>query len=109
MTFSDVGGVHSGNIDDLAAVGVVSGFEDGTFRPAEPVSRGQVASLLARVLDVASPGWRPTDGYYVEGTLADPANFGVSAGQPYYDTVGVTSGDEATFVGDGATPYVEVP
>lgn len=32
----------------LAAAGVVSGFPDGAFRPDEPVTRGQMAVMLAR-------------------------------------------------------------
>jgi len=38
-------------IEDLAAAGLVKGFEDGTFRPAQPVTRAEMTALLARLLD----------------------------------------------------------
>ncbi|MBC7326058.1 MAG: S-layer homology domain-containing protein, partial [Moorella sp. (in: Bacteria)] len=38
-------------IEDLAAAGLVKGFEDGTFRPAQPVTRSEMTALLARLLD----------------------------------------------------------
>lgn len=49
----DAGVTHGDAILCAAGYGVVTGFEDGTFRPGEPVTRGQVASLLARWLEVA--------------------------------------------------------
>jgi hypothetical protein len=47
---------------------------------------------------------------YLDGTILDLDQFGVtSGGQPYYDTVAVTGGDEAVFDVDGTTdrPYLE--
>lgn len=37
-------------INDLAAAGIIQGYEDGTYRPAESVTRAQVVTLLARLL-----------------------------------------------------------
>lgn len=49
-TFTDTAGsVHAGAIAALAELGVIDGFADGTFRPDQPVTRGQAASLLLRV------------------------------------------------------------
>ena len=42
---------HADNIVALADVGVIAGFEDGTFGPHEPVRRGQMASLIMRGYD----------------------------------------------------------
>lgn len=39
---------YSHAVRALAAAGVVSGFPDGAFRPDEPVTRGQMAVMLAR-------------------------------------------------------------
>ena len=51
--FSDTAGNWAENqIEELAAAGVVQGYPDGTYRPAEPVTRAQVLTLLSRVL-----GW----------------------------------------------------
>lgn len=50
--FDDVEGVHQQAVDRLAAVGIGQGFLDGTYRPDEPVTRAQMASYLARSLDL---------------------------------------------------------
>jgi glucose/arabinose dehydrogenase len=42
------GSVHEDRIARLSEAGIVRGFEDGTFRPSRPVTRGQLASMLAR-------------------------------------------------------------
>ncbi|MEX1178142.1 MAG: S-layer homology domain-containing protein [Nitriliruptor sp.] len=45
--------VHAGAIDRLAVQGAVSGRADGTFGVGVDVDRGQVATFLARTLDLA--------------------------------------------------------
>lgn len=39
-------------IDYLVSKGVISGFEDGTFKPNQVVTRGQFAAFVARALDL---------------------------------------------------------
>ncbi|MFO7961505.1 MAG: N-acetylmuramoyl-L-alanine amidase [Nitriliruptoraceae bacterium] len=48
--FSDVrvGETHSAEINALAEQGWLIGYDDGTFRPGEFLTRGQVATLLSR-------------------------------------------------------------
>lgn len=46
-------------IEKLSVVGVVSGYPDGTFKPAEPVTRLAVVEALARGLDVKGSGTIP--------------------------------------------------
>jgi hypothetical protein len=48
--FTDVapGHTHAQGIAALAEAGIASGYGDGTYRPARSVSRGEVASFLAR-------------------------------------------------------------
>lgn len=41
-------------ITELSRRGVISGFEDGTFRPDQPLTRAQYAALLERVLQGAN-------------------------------------------------------
>ena len=49
--FSDIAGTeHAEAIVRMADLGVAFGFADGTYRPGDPVRRGQMASLLQRVL-----------------------------------------------------------
>ncbi len=51
-TFPDLDDGDLGPIvQSLAALGVVTGFEDGTFRASLPVTRAQFASLAGRSLD----------------------------------------------------------
>ena len=52
--FSDVpdGSTHAEGIVWAAGRGLIEGYDDGTFRPGEPVTRGQLATILHRqVLD----------------------------------------------------------
>jgi hypothetical protein len=42
---------HADAIHRLAAMGIVGGFPDGTFKPSDPVTRGQLATIISRVLD----------------------------------------------------------
>jgi serine protease len=44
--------VHEANIDKVAAAGLAAGTSDTTFAPASPVLRGQMATFLARLLDL---------------------------------------------------------
>jgi hypothetical protein len=51
--FSDVAGVHAGNVDAAFELGLVFGRDDGTFRPSASTRRDQMASLLVRFLDAS--------------------------------------------------------
>lgn len=46
--FDDVEGAHALGINQLAAIGVVSGYEDNLFRPGRVLNREQTVALLAR-------------------------------------------------------------
>jgi hypothetical protein len=52
--FADVADVHAVNVGKLVARGVILGREDGTFGGREPVDRAQMASFLARALEVVA-------------------------------------------------------
>ena len=43
---------HEDGINAVAGAGIAGGFLDGTFQPGEPVTRGQMATFLARSLDL---------------------------------------------------------
>jgi hypothetical protein len=53
-TFGDVsdGNVHGESIAALASAGITAGCEPGLFCPWDPVTRAQMASFLARALDL---------------------------------------------------------
>ncbi|MBA2279945.1 MAG: S8 family serine peptidase [Actinomycetota bacterium] len=48
----DDGSVHEANIDKVAGVGLTAGTSATTFAPTAPVLRGQMATFLARTLDL---------------------------------------------------------
>lgn len=54
--FSDVpaGTTHADSIEALVAARVVSGYQDGTFRPEQAVTRAQMASFLAGALALST-------------------------------------------------------
>ncbi|MTV23867.1 hypothetical protein FTX61_00295 [Nitriliruptoraceae bacterium ZYF776] len=56
-SFRDVrdGDPHGPAIGGLAAAGIAGGYGDGTYRPAAPVSRAEMAAFLARALAPARP------------------------------------------------------
>ena len=53
-SFPDVPGdhVHAPSISAVADAGITTGFPDGTYRPGDQVTRGQMASFLGRALDL---------------------------------------------------------
>jgi len=52
--FPDVGkdSVASGYIQSAVSEGIIQGFPDGTFRPNQSVTRGQLAIFLSRAFDI---------------------------------------------------------
>ena len=52
--FPDVGAeqVASGYIASAVAEGIIQGYPDGTYRPNETVTRGQMAIFLSRAFDL---------------------------------------------------------
>ncbi|WP_155590758.1 InlB B-repeat-containing protein [Lysinibacillus cavernae] len=53
VTFSDVEGHWAkAMMEELATLGIIQGYEDGTFRPNTPISRMHVAVLLTRAFSL---------------------------------------------------------
>ena len=87
-SFADVktGDYFYQDVLDLQARGIIKGFEDGSFRPNQAVTRGQAAKILAGVLgldtvNVKDPGFKDvpkTNEYY--GAIAALANAGIING-----------------------------
>ena len=52
--FDDVpdGHVHAGSVGAVAEAGIAAGLADGTFRPGRGVTRAQMATFLARALEL---------------------------------------------------------
>ena len=49
----DDSSVHEDNINDAAALGIIAGFSDATFRPLAPVDRAQMATFIVNTLEEA--------------------------------------------------------
>lgn len=75
--------VFAGDIGAIADAGITRGCEVDVFCPAQPVTRGQMASFLARALDLpAAQGdlFADDDGTVYEGDIARLAAAGITAG-----------------------------
>ena len=46
LQFDDVGEPHAAAVSCAATYGIISGFGDDTYRPAQPITRAQMASLV---------------------------------------------------------------
>lgn len=89
-SFSDTAGdVHEDAIVTIAEEGITRGYLDGTYRPGEVVTRGQMASFLSRALDLPSSG---PAGFADTGTSAHRSAIDAVAG------AGIARGyDDGTF------------
>lgn len=69
--FTDIAGTHRGNIEKLAAIGVVQGRTATAYVPSKSTTRAQMATMIARMLDyLATQGdFRPMA--FASGTAAN--------------------------------------
>ncbi len=90
-TFSDVPPSHRNYeaVSSLAQAGVVNGYEDGTFRPDEPVLRAQFAKMVVNLLGLpvseadVSPFLdveKPSDSLYPDNYIGVAAREGITKG-----------------------------
>ena len=105
--------VHRRPIERLATAGIVSGFPDGTYRPGDPVNRGQMATFLIGALDhleVTPPdlvggggqdGFSDTGGTTHAERIQRAAEAGIAGGLPdgtYRPSEPVSRAQMATFL-----------
>ena len=85
--FSDVnnGSWYNNAVSTMAAMGIVEGYPDGTFRPNDYITRAEFAAIVAR-FEVAgnSEGnfFNDTDGHWAEELINIAANNGWVNGYP---------------------------
>lgn len=83
-------------IQTLASQGFIKGYSDGTFKPNQPITRGQFSKILTKILNITG-----------EGTLPFKD---ISTGNEYYNSIaalyekGLTKGTSATTY----SPYANV-
>lgn len=126
-TFSDVSADHwaSPAIQQLAGSNLVAGYKDGTFKPLQPVTKGQAAAILARFdgsadaaafrsstpdaqLTRAEAAQIVTEAFGIESVSAQQSFTDVPVSHAAHDAIaaaagaGIINGDEAkTFSPDG--------
>ncbi len=111
ITFSDVpvGSTYYANIACLACRGIVGGYSDGTFRPSNYVTRGQMAKFIANAAGYSDPiptnrqtftDVPPSNSFwvYIERAAAHGVVGGYADGS-YKPGNSVTRGQMAKFVG----------
>ncbi|WP_309119812.1 S-layer homology domain-containing protein [Paenibacillus sp.] len=106
-TFADLSGHWSrGDVEALASRFVVDGFEDGSFRPEQPLTRAQFSKLLVEVLVRREDGDAEPD--------AVPTFVDVSVGAWHYDAIaraaalGLVQGSDGYFRPDDAVTREEM-
>lgn len=56
-----ISSAHRSNVATLVEAGVVTGYDDDTFRPARSIDRAQMATFIARALETVLDGELPRD------------------------------------------------
>lgn len=84
--FEDVEGDYEEAIDTLVALGVITGYEDGTFRPERIVTRAEMAKLIVEILGYgdlvsgAKSNFADTQGHWADPWIALAAGRGLVIG-----------------------------
>ncbi len=87
-TFPDVTGDYEDAVEALVALGVVNGYEDGTFKPENTIKRAELAKLLVEALGYkalvagASSNFADTQMHWANGHVAIAAGTGLVMGYP---------------------------
>jgi len=111
--FSDISGHFSEtHICKLVACGIVNGFEDGTFRPDEHITRGQAAIMAWNMLQYCGVAMRngesypDTVGHYAENHIKSLNAYGVVNGYTdgtFKPDESITRGQAAMYVANCLT------
>lgn len=69
-----IGPWSRGLVQECADMGIIQGYEDGSFRPRNHITRGQMACFLTRALGtrIAEPGEQSAGGVYGNLTITTP-------------------------------------
>jgi len=84
--FEDVKGDYEEAIKTLVALGVVTGYEDGTYRPERVVTRAEMAKLIVEILGYGNlvagskSNFADTQGHWADAWIALAAGRGLVVG-----------------------------
>jgi len=84
--FEDVEGDYEKAINTLAGLGVVTGYEDGTFKPERIVTRAEMAKLIVEILGYgdlvagSKSNFADTQGHWADAWIALAAGRGIVVG-----------------------------
>lgn len=119
--FSDIAeSVHRDNIIKMANLGITQGYVDGSYRPDDDVTRGQMAAFLRRALNLPLSDrdfFTDDDGSIFEDDINSIAQYGITVGSggKYFPEASVTRGQMAAFINrafqlgaGGATPFTDI-
>lgn len=73
---SSIGSWAQTQIATLVAKNVLSGYEDGSFRPGEPITRAEVAKIVSRMMDMTTTAAQTTNSTVVNPVI--PGSAGLS-------------------------------
>jgi hypothetical protein len=72
------------NVEKLVALGAITGYPDGTFRPDNSITRAEFAAVLVRAFDLPSGGsggeFSDTTGHWARDIIASAAARGLVSG-----------------------------
>ncbi|MDO4816581.1 MAG: S-layer homology domain-containing protein [Bacillota bacterium] len=105
-SFSDVNGscAHNNAISSLAAAGIIKGYNDGTFRPYQTVTREQFAAMIGRMFSVEYTGknwFGDINGSFASGYINLLAFLGIMKGDGNGNvrpTANITRAEAATML-----------
>ena len=86
-TFEDVTNADNAKaVDALAALGIIDGYEDGTFRPERIVTRAEMAKMMIVALGYESiasdtPAFSDSQDHWAKGFIALAADLGIVQGR----------------------------
>lgn len=83
--FSDVpsGKWYSAAVSTLNAMGTLSGYPDGTFRPNDPITRAELASVCVRFFnapEAAADAFSDISGYWARNAINAAVQLGIVSG-----------------------------
>ena len=89
----------------LATLGVITGKDDGSYDPAGTITRGEMSTIICRVLN---SGKDPVLGEFVNNTYSDTASHWAKSYIEYCTTLGIVAGKgDGTFDPNGEVTVSE--